>query len=456
MAVAPLLTNWAFWGTSDDKFIGIANSFQKLENLEIRKYPKSLRLNYALVKDTGTVILGKINCALTVTSTGDILAFDNIGNIYWKHLTTRLKIYTHTWADPILGCAEVWTYIYRATATKLHRTTIASIANPLTPSNLNRQTFTAGNVNAHPMLVDSTNKLYIGDGKYVATVDTAMTFAPTALTVSALDEIYKITYNNSYLRLYTRQGTKDYGMLYFRDGIVTAPAQIKELTAQFRNCATKDDVDYVILGSDPILYYYPFQKQAIKRIPSLSNNLNTMIVYKNYLTFWTPGWVYTRWNYHKDYPEVLNIEYKTSNNNDTDEICCIFNSQGDLYIAWKNWTTYGIDKLSSTVFVAQWQAISKVYYGSEMRRNKDIKEIRITHEPLITGQNIKIYTQLNLTWWYILQQTIDSTNGNTTNTRRQIPLAFNELEIKTELNWPGTSTPIVYEEILLFDQQENE
>lgn len=455
MGIAPILTNWAFWWISDDKFIGIPNSFQAIEWLEIRKWPKKVSLQNALEKVSWTVVVDKINCALTVFSTWDILAFGNAGNIYRVHSGTWKKIYTHSWADPILGCAEMNGYIYRATATKLHRTTIASIGDPLTPTNLNRQTFTAGNTNAHPMLVDSKNTIYIGDWKYVATVDTAAVFTPAALTVYSLDEIYDITYNNSYFRFYTRQGGKDYGMLYFRDWVASAPSQIKELTGQYRCVATKDDVDYVILGLDPILYYYPFQKQAIKRIPSLSNNLNTMIVYKNYLTFWTPGWIYTWGNFHKDYPEVLNVEYKTSNGNNTDEICCIWNSQWDLYVAWKNWTSYGVDKLSTTAYALTWFFITKVYYWSEMWRNKNCQELYVTHKPLITGQTIQVYFQKDLAWWYILQTTLTPTTSSWTNTKITLPAQFNELEVKVVLNWPGTSTPEIYETVLRFDQQED-
>lgn len=104
------------------------------------------------------------------------------------------------------------------------------------------------------------------------------------------------------------------------------------------------------------------------------------------------------------------MEYKTSNGNNTDEIGCIWNSQGDLYVAWKNGTSYGIDKLSTSTYATTGYATSKVYYGSEMWRLKGIKELRITHEPLITGQSIKVYTQQDLTGGYVLKQTIDLSN----------------------------------------------
>ena len=66
--------------------MGIANSFQHIENLEIRKHPKQVELNKKLVKDSGSVVVDKINCALTISDTGTIVAFGDAGNIYLKSL----------------------------------------------------------------------------------------------------------------------------------------------------------------------------------------------------------------------------------------------------------------------------------------------------------------------------------------------------------------------------------
>jgi hypothetical protein len=102
-----------------------------------------------------------------------------------------------------------------------------------------------------------------------------------------MDKIYDITYNNAYLRIYCIQGTNtDVGIAYFWDGVQDAPDQRQELPGKFRNVTMRDNVDYAIMGTvDPILYYYPYQRQILKRIDNFSNSIKSMLTYKNYLLF---------------------------------------------------------------------------------------------------------------------------------------------------------------------------
>ena len=69
-------------GFSDDRFIGITDSFAYAKGVEIRKNPHSLTLAYAAEKNSGSVVVDLINKFVTVSTSGDILAFGNAGNIY--------------------------------------------------------------------------------------------------------------------------------------------------------------------------------------------------------------------------------------------------------------------------------------------------------------------------------------------------------------------------------------
>ena len=309
------------------------------------------------------------------------------------------------------------------------------------------------NAISHPM-VTSNGILYLWDGNFLAMIDQFGLYTPDKLTLPELDKIYDITYNNSYLRIYCDQWTnRDTGIAYFWDGIQDAPDQKQSLPWKYRCSTVKDNVDYAIMWFDPVLYYYPYQRQTLKRIYNLSTWIYGMINFQNYLMFGTLGWVYSRGNYNKDYPEVLNIEYKTSNLNDTDEIGSIFNANGDLYVAWKNWSTYGIDMLNTSVYATKWRITGRVYAGAQMWHNKNVVEVYLTHEPLITGQSINIYTRRNLSGSWTLQTTFDSTNGAVTHNKINFPLNFNELEMKLELIWPWTSTPEIYECLVRVEEQ---
>lgn len=309
---------------------------------------------------------------------------------------------------------------------------------------------------AHPMITSNWT-LYIGDGQYVATIDPVWAYVWDTLTLAEMDKIHDITYNNAYVRIYCINGTNnDVWIAYFWDWVQEAPDQRQELPGKFRNVAMKDNIDYAIMGTaEPILYYYPYQRQVLKRIENLSSGIKSMCLYKNYLLFGCKGWVYSWGNFNKDYPEALNLERKTSNANDTDDIGCIWNSNGELYVSWKNDTTYGVDKLSTTTYNTTWYLTTKVYYGNQMWKRKDTAEIYIAHKPLTTGESIQIYTRENLSGSYTLKYTIDTTNGTWAHNSFLLQEERNELETKVVLNWPGTSTPEVYELILRHNEEDH-
>jgi len=307
---------------------------------------------------------------------------------------------------------------------------------------------------AHPMITSNWT-LYIGDWQFVATIDPAGAYVWDTLELAEMDKIYDITYNNAYVRIYCIQWTSsDTWIAYFWDWVQPAPDQRQELPGKFRNVTMRDNIDYTIMWTnETILYFYPYQRQLLKRITNFSSGIKSMINYKNYLLFWALWGVYSWWNFNKDYPECLNLEYKTSNGNNTDEIWCIWNSNGDLYVWWKNWTSYWIDKLSTTVYSLTWYLTSRVFYWSNMFRRKDDCEIYISHEPLIAWQTIKVYTKKNLSWSFTLSYTIDSTNWAVSENNFQLQQEFFQLEIKLELEWPWTSTPIIYECVLRLNQE---
>ena len=94
-----------YGGFSDDRFMGINNSFAYAKKVEIRKNPDSLTLAYANEKDSGTVVTDLINCILTIKSSGDIIAFGNASCIYRKYYgsTTWVKVYTQASTPSILN-----------------------------------------------------------------------------------------------------------------------------------------------------------------------------------------------------------------------------------------------------------------------------------------------------------------------------------------------------------------
>lgn len=111
-------------GFSDFEDRGIAGSFKLGINLDIRKAINSLSCNQDLIQEGGDVVVGLIRWWVPCTD-GNTYGFDGSGNIYKR---TSGGTYTKVYTDPdgaITGAAEWFcsngkTYIFWATATKLH------------------------------------------------------------------------------------------------------------------------------------------------------------------------------------------------------------------------------------------------------------------------------------------------------------------------------------------------
>ena len=294
----------------------------------------------------------------------------------------------------------------------------------------------------HPMLATNLY-LYIGDGRYINTVQDTV-YDVSSLVLPENEFAYQLTANWSSTRIYAKTLSNDKGRCYFWDWVASVAEQIQTLTWEIKNVVTKESVDYMIMWDDPILYYYPFQKQILKSITDMSSFPFNMEVYKNNLLFGRKWWVYSWGALNKNYPEVLNTEWKTSNMNDTDDISCIHNSDWTLYVAWKNGASYWIDKLSTSTYNTQWEFTNRVYYWNVMWKDKYGVEIYIVSDLLISWESIEIYTQTDLAWWYTLRQTI---TWPTTDHITKLKLNFKYVmeETKFIMKWPGTSTPEIYE-----------
>lgn len=303
----------------------------------------------------------------------------------------------------------------------------------------------------HPMLATNLY-LYIGDGRYVASMQDTVYTAQT-LALPDKEFVYYLTINGAATRVYTRLINQDFGKCYYWDWVSTTIDQVQELEGLVRNVTTRESVDYIIMGYDPILYYYPFQKQQLKKLNNLSSFPYNMITYNNLLLFWRKGWVYSWWALNKNYPDVLSTDYKTSNDNETDDITCIHNSNGTLYVAWKNWVVYGVDKLSTTNYVTSGKFTTRVFYGTVIWKNKYGIEGYLCHTPLLSWESIEIYEQTNLAGGYVLKQTITwpTTLGIT---KVKLNWTYLQTELKFIVRWPWTSTPEILD--IFFRCEESE
>lgn len=456
MWMIPVLQNWAWGGISDDKFVGTPNSFQEVVNLEVRENPKTIKLQFAAVKDTGNTIEDLPMCMETIQSTWTIVVFWDTWKIYTKISGTWAKN-TYSSASKVLWCKEFNGKLFFATATTLFSIPVANIDTNFTGDVTTVGTFDVGNTNQHPMLSTGWT-LYIWDWYKIANVNVSWTFTPDTLTVNIWEEIRALTNNSASMKIYTRKPSTSYGKCYLRGRQSELAEQVWDWDwLSIQQVVSKDGNDYVVAWDNKQRIYYTdgIWKQSLKKIPTVSTTPYNMTLFNDNVVFSTDSGIYTWGAYTKDYPQVLTLDYKISIQTGVNTIGTIHNSNGTLYIWWKNVTstvtTYGIDIVDWTTYALQWYLVTRVYYANMAFLNKNPQERYNTFKKLITNQSIKLYTKEDFATDWSLIRTIDTTN-TTMFDRSQYSKNFNYLEIKIELNWPWTSTPELIESFIRFDE----
>lgn len=404
-----------YGGFSDDRFMGVEHSFRYAKGVEIRKNPDSLTLAYATEAET-IVLTAKVNSMTTIKSTGDIIAFCNDGKIWRKAAGTGswALAYTDTGGAAILSGQEYNDYLYWATAGNIHRIAINKIdASWSGDVSEDYKAFANSNANAHPML-EWNNKLYIGDGFYLAELDSLGTWTNNKLEIFNDEEIRSLTFGGAVMRIFARKSTKlEGGHKYYWNG-TSAAYNERVYTNQVIHCAIADGGnDYVIAGRRPFLYYSSgYEMQPLMRLPLVYDDENLYIstnaidYYDNLLVFGLGEsgdgsvgrgvWTFGREDYK--YPFSLNFDYPTSNDNNTDKIFAVHNSNGVLYFSWTNsaGTAFGIDKINTAKFRTSGSLHSRVHYGDSPRHEKAAISVSLAFDKVLAGEKIEVYFRKNL------------------------------------------------------------
>lgn len=420
-----------YGGFSDDRFLGIEHSFRYAKAVEIRKNPNSLTLAYAVDKDSGSVITDLVLAFVTIKSTGDIIAFGDTGKIYRKTAGAGswVNCYTQPSSLKILNAFEYNDYLYWFTAANVHRIAVANIDDTWTGDgtlSVNYKAFANDNANAHPA-IELNNKMYVGDGYYLAELDSLGTWDDDRVEIFHDEEIRALTFGGATMRIFSRSSTKkEGGHKYYWDGS-SAGYNERVFINQVIHCAingggqnttmsSAGGSDYVIAGRRPFLYEssgYDWIKR--KRIPLVYDDENCYLSPNSLdyfdgllaIGFAESGdasigrgvWTYGQEDYK--YPMSLNFDYPTSNDNNTDIIGAVHNSNGVLYFSWKKTAagpvyTYGVDVVNTAKYAATGSLHSRVHYGAEADEDKAAIGVKMGFDTLAAGEAIDIYFRKNL------------------------------------------------------------
>jgi len=432
---------WATWWLSDDVFVWVKDSFYNSRNIDVRSNWQAISLSKAFVLDHTPP--QKVNCIIK-TNSGDILAFCNNWWIYRKNWWTRATVTTATPSSPILSACEFNGYIYRAQATALHRVASWSLSNNITWSeSITRQALTSSTY--HPLIV-SMWSMYVWnkssfDEVNISNVYNSITVIEAGSTIKFLWDLWWV------IRVIT-QSEIGFNNIYLMQKWNNNPDQnIPLLWVWVKNFIIYEWYNYIITEAwlTALDWYKLYKLKDTSTTISFNNNPNAIAVYKDNLIVWWTGCIYTRWKKNKNYPDVLVAEWTTSNNETDDNIEAIFSTWNDLYIAWDNGTTYGIDKLSNETYQTTWELITRWYYADNLHTVKEAVETRFGFQTLITGQQIELLYSID--WW-----AFNSIVNLAYNDNRKISFTdhirmidqFQYIQFKIKLTWPWTSTPSFY------------
>ncbi|KKT30498.1 MAG: hypothetical protein UW18_C0015G0009 [Microgenomates group bacterium GW2011_GWF1_44_10] len=376
MATPIQIGNFNQGGLSDSRWSGTKDSFFKLTGLDPHSTPGLLKVAQKLTKISSTTVTAFCKESV-VSSNGMVYWFSYTDGKIWQQDPSDNSftlIFTTTAAAGGVGCLgalEYQGYIYWATESRLHR--IAATGNDTSGewtanAALNWATFTKTDALFHPM-IELNQVLYIGDASYVAQVD-AGTFTAdaldikTPLRVKALGKINTdllvgtwvantitqtelLRWNTYSVSFSTSDTIPETGINAFipADNFVLVQAGLAG------NLYTYD-------GSVLNLYktipgdYTPSKYGYVH--PSSVGNLNGQLLFGMSNGSGNPCdlGVYRLARHDIKYPFIMDFPYPISERTEAGalvttgiEIGAITVSGSNVYVAWKNDATYGVDKI---------------------------------------------------------------------------------------------------------------
>lgn len=447
--------NMNYGGFSDDRFLGIKNSFTSAKGVAIRRDPHSIKLANQLKFDNkdsqGNTFVFEdfVGSFVTVKSSGIIIAAGKGGKIYRKTVgqLSWTLIYTFNTGlgagNRVVNCVEYNDYIYFLTEAKIHRIANSDVAGSSwsTAMEVNYKVFQNGNANYKPAM-ELNNNLYIGDGRHLGELSSAGVWTYNKLTFFSDEEIVAITYGGAMMRIFgtkvlNANGQKTQGSRkYYWDGTSASYNESVPFSEPVHSAISNGGSDYVIAGVQPWIYLssgYDFIK--LKRIPFVGDYekcylgancidyFNRMLVFalqfpfpdSNAYTGKEGRGVLTYGKYDEKYPDALNFEYPCSQYENyiiTSQTYpsglrayfgAIHNANGNLYVSWAMYSTvgdapisYGIDVLDTTKFNATGELTSLVHYGVDAFEDKAAIELKCAFQKLNAGEKIEVYLAKNL------------------------------------------------------------
>lgn len=418
----------------------------------------------------------------------------NIGSITINNASLANSTFTtFTFATPIritIGNA----YHFHVTSTVADGTLGTTTASDLTTAYyIEHFGILIADANYHPMIQHTNGvagTVVIGNGPYIAMWD-GLTYNPNKITLQPGFNVRSFVKENEFVVALAWRGTAidsfEDGMAYYWDGISSYYNYAKPITGGSPNAAINFKNRILsVLGSsgDLNMYTEPFKK--IQLAPQLAKGKKIEVL-PGAMTLWQGrahiGYgantddstgleqgVYEFGNesdrkvsYQDVSTEVLNYGYQISTGttqSTTMKIGCLYGVGKDMYISWKDASTYGVDRVTKTnnpAATGSWESVISDKSADKQgnlypapQKTKLANKLVITFVALPTGCTVTPKYKINRATNFTTGTAVASTD--TVNTIAELPINIRYKEIEYGFNVTATvNYPKITGVFLLFD-----
>lgn len=359
-----IIENINLGGLADSEYLGVKSSVGDMSGIDIHSEPGAIKVNQALVKESGSTIDALVN-AILPCSDGSTYLFGDGGKV-WKRTSGGTYSLERT-ASPaagsanIVGAIEDQGYVYYFTESRVGRWQVGTA---WSGANDDWATFSITDASYHPA-VEQNLVNYIGDGNYIAQIEDGVFTAnaldlKTGLRVRSLGQIITellvgtyVSDNVNWNKIFrwntwsesfsSNDKVPERGVNAFleTDNFVVAQCGVKGNFYIYSN----DRLErlFKIPGSWGVGNQAEVKSGAIANyfgIPlfGLSNIANNPAA---------PG-IYSFGSHSPAYPTVLNREYIPSCGSNNTVIGAMAVVGDQVLVAWKNGSSYGVDKIDTS------------------------------------------------------------------------------------------------------------
>lgn len=468
-------------GISIAKKVGQQGSFQFGAHLDITSDPNEIKLNLTGTKKSASVVIGLIKWIVDGTPFDtNRYAYDGGGNIYKIDASDTFTLLRTVSNSVGQGMEVQGDYLYYTQNTQIGRYGPLSTTPVFTDAWQTGLNSTASS-GFGPIAV-LNDRLIVGHGNNIATWDGAI-WTLAALTLPAQLNARAISRTDQYVLIGAWRGTavtaSEDGYVYLYDGLSDT------FNDSYPTEGGLNAIDYYqnkllsIQGKNGVIYTdtSPFNKKH--QVPKLEVK-KYVEVFPGAITSWqnqvyfgisnsdstnlTRG-VYS-WGSKQStvFPDALNYAYtiSTGNNGNTVQIGAVKGIGNDLYIAWKDGSSYGVDKVDETSSYALTGMYESLIEDAGSAGNQKAGiAVTVSHLPLVSGESIAINYKHDRQTTF--QSGVTNINVGDTSTRlyaSALPgnegARFREFEWQTVLGGGGSSTPTVTDQMFIYDDMKNE